>query len=145
MVKLIISSLVFFSTCSVNALSLRSLIDASVVNFYNMKGVSVIILFQKDCIACKKQVRDLSCLDKKTNIFLVGTFSQDSDLRTEYKSFNSNYPGLYGDSDFLSKFSITKKITPQILVLNNNLKSKHIMGRRPCSEIASEVKKVSQR
>ncbi len=143
--KIIIFFLVTLGSFSVSALSLRSLTDASVTDNIKFKGVSVAVVFQKDCSACQKQVQDLSCLNAKANLFLVGAFSSEEDLRLEYKIFNTKLPSFYGDQDFLKKFKVTEPVTPQILILNENKKVMHILGKTPCSKLLSVVKQVSSK
>lgn len=67
-------------------------------------------------------------------------FSSEEDLRSEYKLFNSNWPGLFGGVEFKKAFSIKAELTPQILVVQKERRVL-INGLTPCSQIASHINK----
>lgn len=114
---------------------LRSLSDVSSkkITYESPRPVGFII-FQKDCQACRKQVQDLQCLEPVIDIFLVGAFSSEKQLRKEYQRFNTLIPGVYGDHDFKKIFSIRNGLTPQIVLSFGNF-VKSIVGITPCGKI----------
>ena len=96
------------------------------------------LLFQKDCQACKKQVTNLDCFPLGTEIFLLGTFSTEKDLRREYKKLKTSFPAYYADREALKFFEITKKLTPQIIIFNG-IKKMHFSGLQNCAELRKKL------
>ena len=65
---------------------LKSLNNASVLPLTQvLKPKSLAVVYQADCDICHKQVADLKCLDKDTQIVLLGAFSSEKALMAEYK------------------------------------------------------------
>ncbi len=124
---------------AVAGLNLRSLSNVSTKNITTTPNTpQVFIVFQKDCPACYKQIKDLNCLKKFANIFLIGSFSNEADLRREYQKFNSNFPGFYGDTAFKQFFKINMNLTPQIII-NTTHGYQLTLGGLSCSRIAQTL------
>lgn len=128
-------------SASASTLKLRSLSDVSIHEVKTSpSSPTVFLIFQKDCHACRKQVKDLRCIASQSKVVLVGMFSSEGDLRVEYKQFNSQWPGLFGGSDFKKKFNIKNDLTPQILIVQNE-KRHLITGLTPCKKISAYINK----
>lgn len=95
---------------------------------------SVIMIFQKDCVACKKQVKRFSCLDEDVRVQLVGSFATESELRDEAQKFEVKFPSFYGDQEALEYFNITNRLSPQILVFTEK-KVWKFLGLTDCLQI----------
>ena len=123
------------------SLRLRSLSDSSTVKIKSLsnKQSRVFVVFQKQCSACRRQVKDLQCLKKIADVVLVGSFSTEAELRKEYKSFNTEVIGLYGDKDFKKHFGLSLEATPQ-LIIQVGQKDFKVLGFKACSQIASFIK-----
>ncbi len=120
-------------------LNLRSLSDFSSVKIdRDSRKPKVFMLFQKDCHACRQQAQDLNCLQPLADVFLVGSFSSESDLRDEYRRLNTEIPGLYGGLDFRKTFNIRENLTPQI-ILSQGTKKSLIIGLTPCLDITTRL------
>gem|GEM_PF-3139778 len=124
-----------------DSLRLRSLQDSSSVNLRSLKKEQnrVFIVFQKQCSACRKQVKELTCLKKVADVVLVGAFSTEAELRKEYKAFSTEIVGLYGDKDFKKRFDLNIEATPQIIVQVGQ-KSFKVLGLKTCVQIARFIK-----
>lgn len=129
----------FNSSFGLPEIKLRSLSDASTTKIeLNSTKPKIFVVFQKDCHACRKQVKELECLSEQADTFLVGSFSSEKDLRKEYRTFNSNLKGVYGDQAFKRMFNINEKITPQI-IFSKGSKYKFNLGRLACNEILKKL------
>lgn len=98
------------------------------------------VVFKKDCVPCRKQVRSLKCLEKDFDIFLIGSFSSETSLREEYLKMGQPYPAFYGDPKSLSELKVTSQATPQLLLFNGADPKIHL-GYRKCES----YKKIFQR
>ena len=95
-------SLIFSWTGEAEEFSLRSLRDVSVRSFeLEPKGVQVFMIFQKDCGACREQVKEMLCL--KSPVYLLGAFSSEKELRGETHRLGSRYPAYLASGRFLSR------------------------------------------
>lgn len=125
------------------SISGRSLKDVSSIAIPEKKGQDfAVMVFQKDCTACLKQVQDLACL--KMPVYLIGAFATEKDLRQELKKMNTSYPAIYGDKDVLKKLNIKKSATPQLFLYKANIKHS-FLGLNRCEEIKSSLDKKVKR
>lgn len=121
-------------------IKLRSLSDVSTQTVkLNSSKPNIFIVFGKDCSACHKQIKDLSCLKDNADILLVGSFADERSLRQEYKTFNSKYKAVYGDRNFRKIFNISDDLTPQIIIGAQN-KYKLILGAVACNKLLQTLK-----
>lgn len=138
MILLVLILVLNFSAASSN-IKLRSLSDASVKTIeLHSKKANIFMIFQKDCHVCLQQLKQLNCLKSHADIYVVGTFSSEEDLRKEYKVFYSSYVGVYGDSNFKKKFKVDQKLTPQIVV-NFGKRYQKLLGLVECNEILNKL------
>lgn len=107
----------------------------------NPQGPRVMVVFQKDCLPCKQQIKDLRCIDGIAKVLLIGLFSTETELREEYRNLNTPHPGLYGDLEFIKRFNIRSPLTPQI-ILSKGKKHRVIPGKISCSKIKHIIEKV---
>ncbi len=119
--------------------TLRSLSDVSVRDF-KLKSSKpfLVVFFQKNCQACQKQVTDLKCLPLKTEVYLLGVFSTEEELRREYKKMKTSFPAYYGDREALDFFGITKRLTPQIIVFNGT-ENLYFSGLQNCVKLREKL------
>ncbi|MCJ8276317.1 MAG: hypothetical protein HRT44_08665 [Bdellovibrionales bacterium] len=83
------------------------------------RGNNLLIAFQPDCSSCKKQIKDLSCLDKDYKISLIGIASSEQALRKEYRKLRTPYPAFYASPQAMMEFGLSDSVTPQILIWKN--------------------------
>lgn len=117
---------------------LKSLNDSSVVSLVELaKNRDVLFMvFKKDCVPCKKQIKQLSCLKKKRDVVLIGSFGSESSLRNEYLKYKMPYPGYYMSVGELNELGISEQITPQMI----DLKTKRIfLGFLTCKNLYQKL------
>ena len=120
---------------------MRSLSDVSRLALQKIQEPpALFILFQKDCQACRQQVKDLHCLNKEVKIHLIGAFSSEKDLRTEYKKMTAPAPAYYGSKNVLRRLGVRARLTPQTFAFTKN-KTFKFLGLTPCESIAEALKK----
>lgn len=134
MKTLILSILVFMSFDLYAELKLRSLQDATVASVPPQASKpSIGVIFKKDCLPCRKQLKDLKCLKEEFDVFLIGGFSSEAGLRQEYLKIGQNYPAFYGDTESLLKLNVVSEATPQLLHFTDSGPKVHL-GYRKCEE-----------
>jgi len=142
MLNLLFLNLLFLMAQPSASLQLRSLSDAQTQKItLDSAPPQVFVVFQKNCDACRKQVSDLDCLSDTTKVFLLGMFSTEDDLRTEYRRFGSSSPGFYGDTEAKKRLGIQQRLTPQIIIRGKSSKVA-LQGYRPCEAIAKMITKL---
>lgn len=121
------------------AFLMRSLSDSSQKSFqFSQLKPSLFIIFQSDCTACKKQILTLTCLDKKTPVYLLGAFQPEITLRKEYKTWQPPFPAYYADQKVLQIFAIQDKLTPQIFIYRKEKLFK-LIGLQKCHTIKKHL------
>ncbi len=112
---------------------LRSLKDVS-SNRFEVPGASpqLFLVFQADCFACRRQVKQLGCLDLP--IHLLGAFSAEQALRAEYSKMGTPLPAYFANTDTLASLGITQQLTPQLLLVKHN-RNLLFQGLIPCKTI----------
>ena len=81
---------------------------------------------------------DLQCLPSKTEVYLLGVFSTEEELRQEYKKMKTSFPTYYGDQEALDFFGITKKLTPQVIVFDGT-ENLYFSGLQNCVELRKKL------
>lgn len=96
---------------------MKSLIDSSVIrlNTSDLDKPLLGVLFKKDCVPCRKQIRDLNCLKEKFFVFLIGAYSSESSLRQEYLKFKTNFPAYLASTDLLESLKLNSAATPVLI------------------------------
>jgi len=119
---------------------LRSLSDVSTQKIkLRSDKPSLFVVFQKDCSACRRQIKNLKCIDDSVNVVLVGSFSNEKDLRVEYSKFGSRFVGVYGDRSFRKKFRIREDVTPQLIFATAKRQDVHL-GFLSCESVLKKIK-----
>lgn len=120
-----------------NNIYLRSLENASTVSLpmSDDQDNQLIMLFQKDCSACKQQLKDFSCLPKKVKVLLVGAFSQEQELRQEVRKLNTPYPSYLGDQEVLKQLNFKSGLTPQMVLWNHSGERFDFLGHQACEKL----------
>ncbi len=95
------------------------------------KPPSLILLFQSNCQACKKQIKDLYCLEDKIRIQLFASQGSEKELQREYLGFHVDYPAFYASEDILKALDIREDSTPQILYQGEDKKMR-FLGYQSC-------------
>ncbi len=96
----------------------RSLTDVETLNIDSLsKELTIAVIFQPDCHACKNQMSELNCLKDKYKIILFGAFATEKKLRQEYRKLRTNLPAFYANNEVLKKIKVTQNLTPQIINL----------------------------
>jgi hypothetical protein len=113
---------------------LRSLQNPTTLKFQSTSSVAprVVIYFKNDCVACRAQVKDLKCLDKKVEVFLVGVYASESELRSEYLKMRTSFAAFYADQEALVKLNLQPEVTPQFLLLDKERRWQGV-GLRSCA------------
>ena len=133
--SLLVILILFSFESGLGRIALRSLSDVSIHNFeFRTSKPFLIVFFQKDCQVCQKQVKSLQCLPSGIEVFLLGVFSTEEELRREYKKMKTSFPAYYGDQEALDFFGITEKLTPQIVVFNGAEKL-YFSGLQKCTRL----------
>jgi hypothetical protein len=131
---LILTALLAMALPSSN-LHLRSLKDASVLKLQTSANKPrVFIVFQEKCSACRKQIKDLSCLKNAAEVILVGAFSTEKALRKEYQNFRTDLVGVYADEDFKKYINLELELSPQTF-LQVHRETYKMIGVKRCSKI----------
>lgn len=113
----------------------RSLKDAETVDFDSFYRKPIVaIVFQTGCGACRKQIRDLKCLEERYRIVLLGAFSSEESLKDEYMKMKSPYPGFYASPDILKLLNLSSLATPLVIDFSRTPISVHL-GYKKCEEL----------
>ena len=122
--------------------SLISLTDVSRLSIEQIKNEkTLVMIFQKDCSSCKKQVRELSCMEEDYSIKLIGVLGSEKELRKEYLRMKKVYPAYYGNSKALNELEITPSVTPQLITWYKG-KIVSFIGYKTCREYKKLFKDV---
>ena len=122
--------------------SLLSLSDVHRVSLSEIKkDRSLVVVFQPDCSSCKKQIHDLSCLEKDHFIRLVGMGGSEKALRIEYRKMKTSYPAYLADASVLKALGVESTITPQIILWRWG-KQKKSFGYKKCEEYRSMIREA---
>ena len=126
----LILSFIFNLQAETRVKSLRDSSSVEINKLLNEKKMALI--FQKDCMACESQIKDLKCFDSK-DIVLLGVNSSEKVLRQEVRSFRVPYSAYKADEEALKAMNITVDATPLIILLKQGHGSLY-RGTRPCEE-----------
>lgn len=117
-------------------LYLRSLTGLEAESFKRLqKQGKIFILFKPDCLPCRKQIQDLSCLSPK-NIVLIGSFSSEDRLRKEILKMRTDIPSYYIARKDLWAMGIKDEVTPQIFTKSRGA---FIRGYLRCESIKEKL------
>jgi len=123
------------------ATHIKKLNNSQTVSLHEITGSqNLAIVFQQNCVACQKQVKDLKCLEGDYNIILLGAFSSEKALRTEYLKMKVSYPAYYASEDILKTLGVHQVITPQILGFSEELTTV-FTGYRNCRDLHRMLQK----
>ena len=139
MAKFLLAILLLVSISTRADIQLRSLKDvASITLSAEQLKNNIFVVFQPNCVACKKQLANLNCLNPHTKIRLLGAFASEQMLRSEYRKMASTWPGYYADKRVLQQFSVTSQIAPQTLVYTTS-RVFRFLGYTECDEIKKAI------
>ena len=96
----------------------------------------VFMIFQKDCGACREQVKEMLCL--KSPVYLLGAFSSEKELRGETRRLGSRYPAYLASGRFLARLGVEAPLTPQVVVMAHG-KLFLFQGLTPCESIQKVI------
>lgn len=105
-----------------------------------LKKKTLAIIFQEGCGPCRKQVENLKCLDKDTQVVLLGAASPESDLKREYQRMGRPFPAYFASDSFLEFLKIEEFVTPQILVHDQNGHTHPLLvGHKECITLKARL------
>ncbi len=116
--------------------SLNNADTVALTDFF--KTPKLALVFQADCSACQRQVHQLSCLESKYPVVLLGAFSGEKSLKAEYQKMKVSYPAYHVSSDIQSEMGISRAATPQILILSQKPKLLNI-GLSSCEKLKKKI------
>ncbi len=97
------------------------------------------IFVAPECSACRRQVKDLSCLN--TPVSFISLYGNEKELIREKRRLKVDEQWYLGSKEFISKYDLDSKMTPQILLaIGSN--QKIMKGFHPCEEILREIERV---
>jgi|FLYM01.1.fsa_nt_gi hypothetical protein len=99
-----------------NEVQLKSLTSAETVSLNELiqDEATLMVLFQRDCVACKKQIKDLDCFSDR-KIVLLGSFSSEESLRKEYLKMRVKHPSYMIQPSDLKNIGVSEAMTPQLI------------------------------
>lgn len=92
-----------------------------------------------ECSACKRQMKELSCLN--IPVHFISLYGTEKELIRERRRLKTEEVWYLGSTEFVSKFDLDSKMTPQ-LVLAIGSHRKILKGFHRCEEILKEIKRA---
>jgi len=90
------------------------------------------VVFAPDCLPCRAMVRDLSCLEPKTKIVLLGVGEVEATLRKAYSSYNTSLPAYMVSERQFRAIGGKVGATPQLWFLKSGAVR---VGKMSCTNL----------
>lgn len=105
------------------------------------KPTSLLLVFQENCTACRRQLADLSCLPSSVSVYLLGAFSPRAALVQEYKKMNVSYPAYFLSSAGIRDLALSSAGTPQIVIYGAR-KQRRWFGYQNCAILGAALEEL---
>ena len=107
-------------------------------------GAELFLLFQDNCLSCRKQSKQLSCLESEgVRIRFIAQNKSLKSLREEAQRMGALDRAYAVSLDDLKKLQFTEPATPQGLLFQGK-KSVKWLGTKSCAEIREQLNRGSK-
>ena len=98
----------------------------------------LIVLTTPDCVACKRQLSDLKCLNPKTNVNVVSIDTKITAARLKASKLKKQFDFYTMSRHSLSRAGLEHAAMPTTLYLNNN-KVRQLPGYQNCQKLKRAI------
>jgi len=120
--------------------------DLNSTKYYSFKEIvadkTLSVLFQPNCSACKKQIKNLDCLSNLTKeTILVGSLSNEKKVKRSYLKKKTELKAYFVETNKLNDIGFENFLAPQVIFYSAK-KNIKFLGYKSCEKIKEKIQEV---